>query len=98
MDFEPELGDDLDALDTLSMTGYLDSNKPSFGIAKLYLHEGYQSLSSKQKFLFDKEIAPVIYQVCGACGESIEMSALMNAFKEGRMLCSYHMYQYRKND
>ncbi len=98
MDYDPELSDNLDALDALATMGYLNTERPSFGIAKKYLHDGYDSLSSKQKFLFDKEIAPIIYRVCGACGEGIELSALSTAYEEDCMLCSYHLHQSCKND
>lgn len=98
MNTDPELGDNLEALSTLADMGYLDKDSAAFGIAQQYFHEGYDSLSSKQKHLFDKHVTPVIGKECGACGEGIELSALPNAYEEGVMLCSYHMYRLHKDD
>ena len=98
MDYDPELGDNIEALDTLADMGYLDKKSKAFGIAQQWLHEGEESLSEKQLYLFNKEIRPVIAKECGACGEGIELSALPNAYEEGNMLCSYHMYRLQKND
>jgi hypothetical protein len=98
MNTDPELGDNIDALDTLADMGYLDKESLAYGIAQQWLHEGEDTLSSKQLFLFNKEIRPVIGKSCGVCGEGIELSALANAYSESKMLCSYHMYQFQKDD
>ncbi|MBB1311895.1 hypothetical protein H5162_21035 [Pseudoalteromonas sp. SR41-8] len=98
MNTDPELGDNIDALDTLADMGYLNKESPAYGIAQQWLHEGEDTLSCKQLFLFNKEIRPVIGKSCGVCGEGIELSALANAYSEGKMLCSYHMYQFQKDD
>ena len=98
MDNDPELGDNIEALDTLAHMGYLDRESKVFGIAQQWLHEGEASLSEKQLYLFNKEIRPVIAKACGVCGEGIELSALPNAYEEDKMLCSYHMYRYQKDD
>ncbi|WP_335921910.1 hypothetical protein [Shewanella chilikensis] len=98
MNTDPELGDNLEALSTLADMGYIDKDSAAFGIAQQYFHEGFDSLSEKQRAIFNKHISPVIGKACGVCGEGIEMSALPNAYEEGKMLCSYHMYQFQKDD
>lgn len=94
---DPELSDNLEALSSLAHMGYLDSESSEFGVALYWLHHGEESLSSKQLFLFNSKIRPAISKTC-ACGEGIELAALPNAYETGKMLCSYHMYQYQKND
>jgi hypothetical protein len=98
MDDDPELGDNLDALETLAKMGYFDKDSAAYGIAKKYLHEGMASLSEKQKWVFDKEVAPVIFKSCARCGESIELSTLPDAYDEDTMLCSYHQHKYHKDE
>lgn len=95
---DTELGDNLDALDTLADMGYIDKDAPEYGIAQLFLHEGLGALSEKQKFVFDKRVAPVLFKKCARCGEVIELSALPSAYEEELMLCSYHMYEHQKDD
>lgn len=98
MDYDPELGDNLDALEALVCLGYIDKDTPAYGIAKLYLHEGESALSEKQKFIFDKHVAPVLFKECTRCGEGIELTALALAYEEGSMLCSYHMHKHHKDE
>ncbi|MEY4938119.1 MAG: hypothetical protein RIS64_4480 [Bacteroidota bacterium] len=48
------------------------------GIAKLVLDKGFDTLSDKQKFVFENSISDYIYDECDLCGENItwsEMSA-----------------------
>lgn len=93
-----ELGDNLQALEELADMGYLDKNSPAYGIAKKYLHEGEESLSEKQKYVFNKEVVPIIYKPCARCSEGIELNALPIAYEEGLMLCSYHRHKYYKDE
>ncbi|MFH2133944.1 MAG: hypothetical protein ABII81_02025 [Pseudomonadota bacterium] len=98
MDYDPELVDNLDALEMLADMGIIDKDAPAYGIAKLYLHVGLEALSEKQKFIFDKQVAPVIFKSCARCSEGIELSALPNAYEEDLMLCSYHMHKHHKDE
>jgi formylmethanofuran dehydrogenase subunit E len=98
MDYGPELGDNIEALNTLAHMGYLNTESVAFRIAQKWLHDGENSLSEKQLYLFNKEIRPVIAKSCGGCGNGIELSALPNAYETGKMLCSSCMYRYQKND
>ena len=98
MDDDPGLSDDLEALDALAEMGYIDRDSPEYGIAKHFLHKGLDALSEKQRYIFDKYVAPVLHKSCQTCGEAIELSALPNAYDEGLMLCSYHMHIRFKDD
>lgn len=95
---DPELGDNLQALEELTDMGYIDRDTPAYGIAKQYLHEGEASLSEKQKYVFNKEVAPVIFKSCARCSEGIELSALPIAYEEDLMLCSYHRHKHFKDE
>ena len=85
---DPELGDNLQALEELADMGYIDRDAPAYGIAKKYLHDGEASLSEKQRFVFNKEVAPVIFKSCARCSEGIELSALPIAYEEDLMWVS----------
>jgi hypothetical protein len=95
---DPELGDNLQALEELVDMGYIDRDTAAYGIAKKYLHEGEASLSEKQKYVFNKEVAPVIFKSCARCSEGIELSALPIAYEEDLMLCSYHRHKHYKDE
>lgn len=98
MDYDPELSDDLQAIEILADMGYLDRDKPEYGITQLYLHKGLSALSNKQQYIFNTIVAPAILRSCARCGEGIELSALPNAYEEGLMLCSYHMHKHHKDE
>ncbi|HLP97348.1 MAG TPA: hypothetical protein VK149_02770 [Sideroxyarcus sp.] len=95
---DTEIGDNLDALDTLADMGYIDKDAPAYGIAKLFFHEGLDALSEKQRFIFDKHVAPVLFKTCARCGEAIEFFALPSAYEEDMMLCSYHMHKHQRDE
>jgi len=98
MNTDPELGDNISALDQLVDMGYLDKDTPAYGVAMEYLHSGEDSMSDKQRHVFKKFITPVLFKQCQMCGEGIEISALPDAYEQGKLLCSYHLYQSNKND
>jgi len=95
---DPELGDNLLAIDELADMGYLDRDSSAYGIAQLYLHEGESNFSEKQRYVFNKEILPVISKACTRCGEGIELSSLPIAYEEDLMLCSYHRHKHFKDE
>lgn len=98
MDDDSELGDNLEALEQLAEMGYIDKDSAAYGIAKQYLHEGESTLSEKQRYVFNKEIAPVIFKKCSRCGEGIELSSLPIAYEDGLMLCGYHRHKFNKDE
>ena len=95
---DPEIGDNLQALEELADMGYIDRDSAAYGIVKQYLHEGESSLSEKQKYVFNKDVAPVIFKTCARCSEVIELSALPIAYEEDLMLCSYHRHKHYKDE
>ena len=95
---DPELGDSLQALDEVADMGYIDRESAAYGIALQYLNEGENSLSEKQKYVFNKKVAPVIFKTCSRCSEGIELSALSIAYEEGLMLCGYHRHKHYKDE
>ena len=48
------------AINDLIDEGLLVEGSPAFGIAQQVIHLGYDSLSSKQAFVYDKEVIPVL--------------------------------------
>ena len=96
MDYDLNLGDNLDALESLSNMGRIDKTSAAYGVARRCFTEGYDSLTAKQKYVYDKNIAPAIKMECAVCGEDIELTALPLAYEEKSMLCSYHRYRMEK--
>lgn len=43
--------------------GELEEGTPAYGIALYAVDFGYDALSSKQKFVFDKHVAPLVGQL-----------------------------------
>ena len=56
-------------------------NGPAAGIAHQILEQGINSLSSNQKYVFDKHIIYPIY--CEMCGQEIILSERINALDNG---------------
>lgn len=40
--------------------GILDATSPAYGVAKQVLHQGYESLTPKQKSVYDKIFVPML--------------------------------------
>ncbi len=38
----------------------LDEKSPAYGIAQQVIHMGYNSLSAKQRYIYDTEVAPLL--------------------------------------
>lgn len=68
------------------------------GIAKLYLDKGYDILSEKQKYVFDKAIEDNVIDYCERCGNSIPWCEMFEALDNGGY-CNYcqHMMEKEKN-
>lgn len=67
-------------LNQLIVSGYL--NETQNGICKQVIGRGYDSLSSKQKGIFDKMIDS-IRDVCTVTGETIPMDELFESLQNG---------------
>ena len=67
------------------------------GIAKLMLDKGYDTLSEKQKFVFDKAIERNTIESCNRCGCSIPWSEMYEALENGGY-CNYCQHMMKKID
>jgi hypothetical protein len=56
-DFDYDLQD---AIEDLIADGVLDIGTPAHGIALQVVHDGYESLSDKQRAVFDKHVVPAL--------------------------------------
>ena len=65
------------------------------GIAKQMLDKGYDSLSEKQKFVFDKAIENNTIDECQRCGEDIPWCEMFEALDNGGY-CSYCQHVMEK--
>lgn len=68
------------------------------GIAKLYLDKGYDILSEKQKYVFDKSIEDNSIDSCERCGIDIPWCEMLDALDNGGY-CNYcqHMMEKEEN-
>ena len=98
MDDDPELGDNLEALEQLVEAGYIEQSSPAEGIARLFVHEGIDALTPKQRYVFNRDLSDVLLQTCVRCGEGIAISTLPDAYEQDAMLCSYHLYKQNKGE
>lgn len=67
------------------------------GIAKSMLDKGYESLSEKQKFVFDKAIKNNIVKECRRCGCDIPWCEMLEALDNGGF-CNYCQHMMEKID
>lgn len=58
------------------------------GITKLYLDKGYDAMSIKQRYVFDKMIEDNSVSECTRCGSPIPWSEMLAALDNGG-LCNY---------
>jgi transcription initiation factor IIE alpha subunit len=65
------------------------------GIAKLMLDKGYDSLSEKQKFVFDRAIEKNTVDECQRCGVDIPWCEMLEALDNGGY-CGYCQYMMEK--
>lgn len=66
------------------------------GIAKLVIDKGYDALTDKQKFVFEKAISHYEYDECSRCGNDIPWTEMSAAEDNGGM-CSW-CQQLSRND
>ena len=72
------------------------SDSKEVGIAKRVIDKGYQSLSDKQKFVFENAISHFVYGDCIRCGLEIPWSEMSAAEANGGM-CGW-CQQLSRND
>ena len=65
------------------------------GIAKRMLDKGYDSLSPKQKYVFDKMIENNCIEECKRCSCDIPWSEMLEAFDNGGY-CNYCQHMMEK--
>ena len=66
------------------------------GIAKLVIDKGFESLTDKQKFVFEESISHYVFGDCKRCGLEIPWSEMSGAEDNGG-LCSW-CQQLGRND
>lgn len=80
---------------------YLDGrvSDAAIGITKQYFARGEESLTEKQRYVFDKEVRPKIERYCkyGGCGEKIPVGELMRADIDGDY-CYHHDAMLAKDE
>lgn len=67
------------------------------GIAKLVIDQGFDSLSEKQKFVFQKSISYYVIDECSRCGEDIPWCE-MSAAEDNGGKCSWCQQLGRNDD
>jgi hypothetical protein len=73
----------------------LDSKE--LGIAKFYLDKGYDALSAKQRYVFDKLVKNNTVSECKRCYSPIPWSEMLEALNNGG-LCNYCQHMMEKFD
>jgi hypothetical protein len=84
-------------MEELIKSGRLNSKE--VGIAKQMLQNGYDSLSEKQKYVFDKMIEDNSVEECQRCACDIPWSEMLEALDNGGY-CNYcqHMMEKLENE
>ncbi len=73
------------------------SDSKEEGIAKLVIDKGFESLTDKQKFVFEKAISHYVYDECSRCGNPIPWCE-MSAAEDNGGECSWCQQVAHKND
>jgi hypothetical protein len=68
-----------------------------YGIAKLVIDKGFESLSDKQKFVFEKSIEFYVNDKCSRCGIEIPWCE-MSADEDNSQMCSWCQQLNSHND
>lgn len=74
-------------------SGHLEEKEA--GIAKRMLTKGYDTLSEKQKFVFDKAIENNTVNECKRCGSDIPWCEMLEALDNGGY-CNYCQHMIEK--
>lgn len=67
------------------------------GIAKLVLDKGYDNLSEKQRFVFDRSIENNTVERCHRCGTDIPWCEMLLALENGGY-CGYCHHKMEKDE
>jgi hypothetical protein len=62
-------------IEELEGRGDLEAGTPAYGIAQQVIHQGYDSLTDKQRFVYDRDIAPLV----DALQDEYDMNARMSS-------------------
>jgi len=71
-------------------------DNPALGITRFVIDNGYNSLSTRQRFVFEKAIQDFYYDECVRCGNEIPWCEMSGAEDNGGM-CSW-CAQLSRND
>lgn len=74
-DYDHELHE---AIQDLLDEGLIEKGTPSYGISQKVIDEGYDCLSSKQRFVYDTVVAPALQKR----GEQIEVIQRINSMPD----------------
>jgi hypothetical protein len=64
-----------EAIQDLVDEGYLEEGSPPFGIAQQVVHSGYDSLSPKQRYIYDTVVIPALERR----SEELEVRRIMDS-------------------
>ena len=79
----------VDVIEELADEGYLVRGSTPYGVALKYAHDGWSSLSPKQKYWVDRVIQPLLVKKsCSACDEIVP---------PGFTWCADHQWQWDKD-
>ena len=93
MSKDQQLSDNMAALRMLGEMGIIDPLSSAFGVARLYLHKGWEGMTEEQRLVFEQQVAPILLHKCERCDDQVQISTLPDAYEHGSMLCSRHLPQ-----
>lgn len=94
---DPDFSNDLDALEVFVEEGLIDPEQPAYGVMKQVIHDGVESLSPKQRFVYERHLAPIFERKCAVCHANT-MSDIAYMLENDSGVCSYHHHQLLKDD
>lgn len=97
MDTERYREEDFNGFITELIDGDRFNDSKEDGIAKLVVDKGYETLSDRQKFVFDNSISHFIYDECSRCFLEIPWTEMSGAEDNGGM-CSWCQQLSRNDD
>lgn len=86
------------AVELLVQTDCLERNSAPHGVLKQYLEEGIESLTPKQKYIFEQHVRVFFEGKCFVCGEILSLDEFTSELGESQKMCGYHRYQCSKDD
>lgn len=99
MSYDPETADNELTIEELVVAGYIEEESKEHGVARQWANTGYDSLTSKQRVVFDNSLGKLMEGAeCSVCDGPIPFNELPLYLAEGDRLCSYHRHQAMKDD